>query len=108
MHTPNNHPWAHEPRRPDKTQELTRHNMEVAGLVVYFFVLAMLLTIVTIMMLFGTGVVVDAKASMQKNLEVGSKLPESAWTQASNLSALRAGRDIDFSSVTCRVQALRT
>jgi hypothetical protein len=64
MHTPNNHPWTYEQRCPDKTQELTRSNMEVASLVVYFFVLAMFLTIVTIIMLFGTGVVIDAKASM--------------------------------------------
>jgi hypothetical protein len=64
VHTPNNHHGLTNQGAPDKTQGLTRNNMEVAGLVVYFFVLAMFLTIVTIIMLFGTGVVIDAKASM--------------------------------------------
>jgi hypothetical protein len=47
--------------------------MEVAGLIVYFFALAMVFTIVAILMLFGSGMVADAQASMNPNPWLKSK-----------------------------------
>ena len=67
MHTPENHQRTY--KSTIVAQELTRNNMEVAGLIVYFFALAMVFTIFAILMLFGSGVVTDTQASM------GSKLP---------------------------------
>ena len=64
MHTLDNQ----RTRKPASTiaaQELSRNNIEVAGLIVYFFALAMVFTIFAILMLFGSGMTTDAQTSMK-------------------------------------------
>ena len=66
MHTPEYHQRTY--KSTIVAQELTRNNMEIAGLIVYFFALAMVFTIFAILMLFGSGVVTDTQASMKSKL----------------------------------------
>jgi hypothetical protein len=56
---------THKPASTIAAQELSRNNVEVAGLIVYFFTLAMVFTIFAILMLFGSGMTTDAQSSMK-------------------------------------------
>jgi hypothetical protein len=56
---------THKPASTIAAQELSRNNIEVAGLIVYFFTLAMVFTIFAILMLFGSGMTTDAQTSMK-------------------------------------------
>jgi hypothetical protein len=64
MHTLDNQ-RTHKPASTIAAQELSRNNIEVAGLIVYFFTLAMVFTIFAILMLFGSGMTTDAQTSMK-------------------------------------------
>ena len=64
MHTLENQ-RTHTPASTIVAQELTRNSLEVAGLIVYFFALAMAFTIFAILMLFESGMTTDAQASMK-------------------------------------------
>jgi hypothetical protein len=68
MHTPEIYQRSYKSGSTIVAQELTRNNMEVAGLIVYFFALAMVFTIFAILMLFGSGVVTDTQASLKSKL----------------------------------------
>lgn len=66
MHNPDNHQRIYKSGSTIVAQELTRNNMEIAGLVVYFFALAMVFTLFAILMLFGSGAAAP-QASMNWN-----------------------------------------
>ena len=64
MHTLDNQ-RTHKRASTIAAQELSRNNIEVAGLIVYFVALAMVFTIFAILMLFGSGMATDAQTSMK-------------------------------------------
>lgn len=73
MRTRDSYQETYKTRSTIVAQELTRNNMEIAGLVVYFFALAMIFTLFAILMLF-SGALTDAQASLHQSLPVESKL----------------------------------
>ena len=73
MHTLDNQ-RTHKPASTIVAQELTRNSLEVAGLIVYFFALAIVFTIFAILMLFESGMTTDAQAST-KSKPSGFTLP---------------------------------
>ena len=62
MHTPKYDPETYHPQQSYSAKQLSRYDMQVAGVVVYVVAMAVFFVIALVMMLFGSGMVTQAHA----------------------------------------------
>lgn len=66
MHTPKYDPHTYDPQQSYSAKQLSRYDMEVAGVVVYVVAMAVFFVVALVMMLFGNETVTQAHAQAAK------------------------------------------
>jgi len=66
MHTPKYNPETYHPEQSYSAKQLSRYDMQVAGVVIYVIAMTVLFVVALVFMLFGEGSVTQAQAQSNR------------------------------------------